>query len=287
MKAIYLNNTQIHSNTDGIGIIVHPDIKGLEMPAIRLPSFDRPNVDGAIVPNQLYGGRLISFTGRVYASTVSAYRALRRTLETAVAIQRTAGVLYPITLKMTTMDDLALQVDVYTKAFDFPDKEMLFGNFRLDLFAPSLILLGQTLKTKNIYTFYGGGMAIPTEIPMDMDAGGVSVDILNNAGNVNAYPIITLTGPLDTPTITNETTGESMAIAYNLTTNQKRIVIDTLNRTVVYYATPTGSGTNKRSVLTGDFITLAPGDNSVKLTLSAYDPDGVAQFAWRDSYGGI
>ena len=164
MKIIYLNTTQIHSNTDGIGIIVHPDIKGLEMPAIRLPSFDRPNVDGAIVPNQLYGGRLISLTGRVYASTVAAYRTLRRTLEQAVAIQRTAGVLYPITLKMTTMDDLLLQVEVYTKAFEFPDKDLLFSNYRLDLFAPSLFLLGQEQKTKTIYTFFGGGMGIDVAI---------------------------------------------------------------------------------------------------------------------------
>ena len=287
MKAIYLNTTQIHSNTDGIGIIVHPDIKGLEMPAIRLPNFDRPNVDGAIVPNQLYGGRLISFSGRVYATTVSAYRTLRRTLEQAVAIQRTAGVLYPITLKMTTMDDLALQVEVYTKAFEFPDKDMLFSTFRMDLFAPSLFLLGQTLKTRNLYTFFGGGMEIPTAIPMDMNVGGESVDILDNLGNVNANPIITLVGPLNTPTITNETTGEAMTISYNLNVNTKRIVIDTEKRTVVYYASLSAAGTNLRSALTGDFITLAPGNNSVKLTLASYNADGVAQFAWRDSYGGI
>ncbi len=287
MKAIYLNATQIHSNTANLGIIVHPEIKGLESPTVRLPSFDRPNVDGAIVPNQLYGGRLISFTGRVFASDIVTYRQLRRTFERACAIQRVNGVLYPISLKMTTMDDLELQVEVYRKSLDFPDKDLLFSQFRLDLFAPSLYLLGQTQKIKNIYTFFGGGMAIPMGIPLDFSTGGSSTDVLNNAGDVDAYPLITLVGPLDNPTITNETSGEQMVIAYNLTTNQKSIVIDTEKRTVIYYSSPTATGVNARSYLTGDFLTLHPGDNYIKLTLGTYNPDGVAQFSWRDSYGGI
>jgi hypothetical protein len=287
MKSIFINDTQIHSNTDNLGFIVQGDIKGLDTPAIRLPSFERPNVDGAIVPNQLYGGRLITLQGKVFASDISTYRTRRRTLETAIGIQRVQSTLYPLLLKFTTMDDLALQAEVYTKGFDCPDREMLYANYKLDLFAPLTQLLGQTLKTSNVYAFTGGGFAIPAAIPFDISAGGSSAATLNNAGNVNAYPIITLYGVLNNPTIVNETTGETMNITYNLDTTAKYIVIDTLNRTVTYYSAAGATGVNVRSALTGDFITLASGDNSIKLTIASYNTTGLAQFAWRDSYSGI
>jgi phage-related protein len=287
MKTIHIDTFQIHHNAGNGGYMVNKNIQGLEIPSIRLPSFDRPNVDGAIVPNQLYGGRLITLEGKVMGNTVADYRQKRRDLENAVSINRVAGILYPRTLKFTTMDDLNLQVEVYTKQLTFPDTEMLFGNFQLNLFAPSLYLLSQTQHIQSIYGFTGGGFSVPAEIPFAMNVGGGSPAVLNNAGNTLAYPLITLTGPLNNPSIVNETTGEQMDIAYNLDTSAKYITIDVLNRTVLYYSAFGATPTNARQYLTGEFITLAPGNNSVKLVLAAYNADGVAQFTWRDSYTGI
>lgn len=48
---------------------------GLEAPNFRLPTFDRPNSDGAFVPNHLYGGRLITLRGVVYGDDQATYRA--------------------------------------------------------------------------------------------------------------------------------------------------------------------------------------------------------------------
>lgn len=287
MKNIYLGTQQIHSNDSNIGFLVAPNIKGLEQPSIRLPSFDRPNTDGSIVPNQLYGGRLITLSGKVFASTVVDYRTRRRLLETAVNIQRTIdGILQPITMKFTTMDDLALQVDVYTRKFDFPDGLLMSGDYKVDFVAPSIYLLGQTLKTQLVSAFTGGGMAIPTGIPTAMNVGGISAETLTNSGNIPAYPIITLEGPLEDPTLTNETADQTMNITYTLNAGES-IEIDTINRTAVYYASLGASPVNVRQYISGDFITVEPGENIIKLTLAAYNDDGAALFAWRDSYSGI
>lgn len=288
MKNIYIDTLQIHSNDTDIGFFVSPEIQGLEIPSIRLPSFDRPNIDGAIVPNQLYGGRLISFKGKVYGGSVSEYRTNRQLLESAVAIKRTdAGELLPLVLKFKTMSDLLLQVNCYTKQFSCPDKNIGFANYKLDVFTGDIYLLGQTEKVAQIYTFQGGGMAIPMGIPMSMNTGGDSLQTLNNAGNVPAKPTITLWGPLQNPVLTNLTTGEVMTFTYNLTTADQSIVVDTVNRTALYSSGLGATPVNVRQYLVGDFITIAPGDNEIKLSIASYNALGLATFQWRDSYSGI
>lgn len=289
MKTIHLGSTQIHSNTDkSIGFVVFPRIRGLEIPSIRLPSFTRPNVDGAVVPNQLYGGRLITFIGKVFADNVAAYRAKRSTLESAVRIMRSSdGVLQPIVLKFQTMDDLDLQVNVYTRNFIFPDTHLSHGDYKLDVFSPDLFILSQELKGQNIFVFQGGGMAITTEIPMDMSADADTIAELTNDGNVDAFPTVTLNGPLTNPAISNETTGKSFSLNYTLSTADESIVIDTQLRTVRYFANPGGSPTNIRASLSGDFITLAPGINNIKLSNTNYNATAYASVVWRDSYTGI
>lgn len=287
MKNIYIDTTKIHDNTGDGSLFVRPEIQGLEMPEIRLSSYLRPNADGAIVPGHLYGGRLVSFRGHVQGDTITDYRTLRRTVESALSIRRdTDGTMLTRTLKFTTMDDLALQVDVQTKRFVFPDKDLLHGDYNVDLFAPDFALLSQTQKTHVIAAFTGGGMAIPMGIPMDMSSGGSTEATLVNSGNISAYPQITITGPVLNPTIINDMTGETLDLTYELTDAAESVVIDTLRRTVIYYATSGGSPVNIRGAMTGDFISLMPGNNVVKLVLASTS-DGVATFAWRDSYAGV
>lgn len=287
MKNIYIGSTKIHDNTLNSGLYLAPKIQGLEIPDIRLPYYERPTADGAVVPGQLYSGRLISFQGVVIGETASEYRTLRRTLESAISIRRDdSGNYLPRTLKFKTMDDLELQIDVYTRKLQFDDINLRHGSYKLDLYAPDFALLSQAVKNEVIAAFTGGGMAIPMAIPMDMSVGGSTAATLTNDGNISAYPTITITGPVTNPTLINEQTGETLDLTYTLTTADESIVIDTLRRTVIYYATSGGSPVNVRGAMAGDFITLQPGDNTVKLVLASTS-DGKATFSWRDSYLGV
>jgi hypothetical protein len=287
MKNIYLENTKIHDNTGNNGIHVFPKIIGLESPDFRLPNFTRPNVDGAFVSHQLYGGRLITLTGKVYGETISEYRTNRRTLESAINIRRSNGLLLPITMKFKTMDDLELQIEAYTKSFIFSDENLLFGNFKLDLFAPSISIESQTLKAENLFIFQGGGMPIPMPIPMDMSEGGDVEQILINAGNIDAFPNLIFHGPIETPTLTNQTTGEAISLTNHLSSSDERVEIDIINRTALYFTTPTSSGANTRSTVSGDFLILQSGNNSMKLTTADSLDTGYVNIAWRDTYSGV
>lgn len=287
MKYIYINDLLIHDFSDNdAGFVVDPDIKGLEGASIRLPSFLRPNVNGAFVPNQLYGGRLITFKGLVYANNVSDYQERRRALEAAVAISRDAsGALMPLVLKMTTDDDLELQVNVYNKGFDFPHKDMMNDRYKLDLFAPEFYLVSQEELNINAFVFQGGGFTIPFEIPFSMGVAGSTVSSINNDGNSLAYPFYILRGPLTTPTFTNQTTGDSFALSSTLNAGEV-VEIDTVRGTVVFRLTEDGDPVNHRQYFSGDFAPLARGENIVNLITASGSDTGLISIIYRHSYTG-
>lgn len=288
MKNAYLNSTQIHDYQTNIGIWLKPNIQGLESPSIRLPSFERPNVDGSFVPNQLYGGRAISLEGKVTGNgDLITYRTRRRTLENAARIYRPGGVLSPITFKFKTMDDLELQAEVYVQKLTLPDIMLTGGNFLLDLFAPDIRLLSQTEHVEQVNIFQGGGMPIPMPIPMDMSAGASVEAAITNAGDTGAFPFITVYGTIDDPTISNQTTGDSFSIDYTLTTAAERIEIDVENRTVLYFADATATGVNIRDKFSGDWFEIASGNNSIKLVVADTTDTGYMVIQWRDAYLGV
>lgn len=287
MKNAYINNTQIHDYQSNIGMYIQPPILGLEMPNLRLSSYERPNVDGAFVPSQLYGGRVVSFTGFVGGGSIAAYRANRRTITSLFKIRRSDEVLLANTFKFKTMDDLELQIDCYTNLFSFPDHNLSNGKYQVHLFAPKHEIYSQAVNSETIYIHSGGGMAIPTALPMDMSVDGSIEATLVNAGNIEAYPTVTFYGPLTNPTLTNETNGDVMNLTYTLTSGQ-RIVVDTKNHTALYYSSDVDTtGDNVLDDISGDFLRLASGSNTIKLTDSVYNASGRVQLSWRDTYSGV
>lgn len=288
MKQIHIEDLKIHDYlASNSGLYVEPNITGLETPEIRLPTFQRPNVDGAVVPNQLYGGRLISMTGLISGNTVALYRARRRLLLDAIRIKRNdAGTVLPLVLKFTTDDDIDMQVEVYAKNITMPDRFMTATHYKLDLFAPTLYLLGQELKTHNIFIFQGGGFAIPFEIPLDMSTGAATTTTLVNGGTVDSYPIYTIYGPADDPVFTNLTNGQQFSLNYTLSSGEY-IVIDTVARTVAFYADSVTPPVNIKSSFTGDFMTLSPGSNELKFTNANFTDTGYISVVYRDSFSGV
>lgn len=288
MKNIYINNLQIHSNNDDIGFWVSPNIEGLDMASIRLPSFQRPNIDGAFVPNHLYGGRAITLRGMVDGEgSETTYHTRRRQLIDTVAIYRPGNVLTPLTMKFTTPDDKELQISVYMRDLRFPHEMLTAGEYVLELFAPDIHIVGQTLKQSQLNIFSGGGMGIPMGIPMDMSTGGAVQTVVNNAGGLVAKPYYVIYGTIEDPQITNDTTGESFSLDYTLTVATQRIEVDVENRTVLYFASATATGVNIRDKFTGDWFDLEPGNNTIKLVVVDTADTGYALIRWRDSYIGV
>lgn len=122
-------------------------------------------------------------------------------------------------------------------------------------------IVGQALNSEDVLLFNGGGFAIPFAIPFDLSANGSNEVVIENQGNVKAYPIIEIHGQITDPSITNATTGEVFSIGTTVATGTY-VEIDTFNRVVTLQS----AGTNYRQYFSGDFLTLVSGNNTFRLT---------------------
>jgi len=121
------------------------------------------------------------------------------------------------------------------------------------------------------FALSGGGTSfvVPMVFPITFGSSTLSVTntiSLTDVAAVDSFPIITLTGPINTPVITNNTTGDALSFTMNLgsgttytidTRYGYKSVIDQLG------ATKTGDLSSTSDLAT---FSLAPGDNSISVT---------------------
>jgi hypothetical protein len=126
---------------------------------------------------------------------------------------------------------------------------------------PALIT-GRTYDKTYSYTY--GSSSTP---------GGVLT--ATNQGDSPAYPVFTIVGPVNFPTITNVTTGQQF---------QVNAVIGAGSQVIV--DANTGSVTPGSIRLIGRPFTLAPGPNTIRWTdsLAAYDPAANLLLNWRSTF---
>lgn len=126
--------------------------------------------------------------------------------------------------------------------------------------------------------FFTGGFSTTFDISASV---GGSV-VINNAGNLPSYPVITIRGAVDNPTVTNQTTGQFMSLAsLNLEAGES-VTIDMKNRTIRVgtqnlFSTKTVNST---------FWTLASGNNTILFTDTGYSATAQMTIRYRSAWGG-
>src|ERR1035437_6805779 len=137
MKSIYVDSFLLHSNTSDLGAVVQSPVEGLDMSSIRLANYDKIGEFGSYVSNHLYGGRLITLNGFIYATNITAFNQKRRAVENAIQINKdNNSVPIPHVLSFTTMDNLALQCNVYLKAFTMKMTNLTNAIFQIQFYCP-------------------------------------------------------------------------------------------------------------------------------------------------------
>lgn len=253
---------------------------GFAFPELRIDIKNRGNYDGARLGTYNYGRRVMSVDGEVWGSTKSDYESKRRALQQALGISEGLK-----TLTINTKSGLTLEVSVILNVelgIEYQKGNAVFSNFRIEFVAPYPFLLSSTSTDTQLTPYTGGGGAIPSAIPFSLGTGGSGAETINNAGNGTEYPTIKIYGSIENPSIQNTTTSKQFSLAYTLSTSGDYIEIDTYNQTVLLNGV-----TNIRQYLSGDFITLEAGNNSIKLTSANYDSNAHAIITHKDAYLGI
>src|SRR6185503_8386999 len=191
------------------GYTLMQPVEGLEGPPHRTNSFARPGRHGATVSSQFYDGRLITLQGTISGVDYATYLSNRRAFIAATNIDLDNNN-YPVPVRVsyTMQDGNSYYVDCY---FDKPMMELTAPtrcDFQITAVAPDPMIFGATQVVSSVISPpSGGGYVVPMVVPYISGASTGGSVTLNNAGSETAWPIITLTGPLTNPVLTNTTTG--------------------------------------------------------------------------------
>jgi len=282
MKEIFINDFQIHSNTENLGFVVH-NMSGLELPGIRQTKYPRPGESGAILSNLLYDGRMITFAGSVFAETANLFHQRRRQLQDAISLTKNIySQPVPFILSMTTVDDLPLQIECYLEDLNMKLEQMNGQEFLLTLYAPDPALLSQSLTTTNLVKGSGGGAIYPLIYPAVYEETEESEATINNQGTMETYPVIYLNGPLENPIIQNVTNDRFIDLDLTLNTGDQ-VVIDMLNKTIIQNGSVSVIGYKTSG---SKWWWLEKGNNLIRLITDSGSDEGNAQVQHRDAYVG-
>jgi hypothetical protein len=156
------------------------------------------------------------------------------------------------------------------------------ADFKIDFFAPDFSLDNQFQTTVSIGVASPGGCVIPVIIPavLSPSIGGAASCI--NSGNCNAFPVITLSGPLTSPIVQSDTLNRFISLNTTLAVGNQ-IVIDMKNKTIMQGSTPILG-----NVVSGsNWFWLNAGSNLLRLITSDVTDAGNISIVYRDAYLGI
>jgi hypothetical protein len=255
---------------------------GLELPTIRTSSGNYAGRDGGFVGAQFFSARDVTFQGTLFSKNIALLETARTALQAALLSQRSSN-LMPVTI--TILTNAGNSYVVYANLIDFkmPINKALFkATFKIELLASDpIIYLQESFSVPgNLPLVVTGGVGFPVAFPVIFPAGSLPVTIAN-AGTEAVYPIITLTGVMTNPVLTNLTTEQVFSM--DLTTaSTDQLVLNFQQHTALL------NGSNVfGDVSSASWWPLIPGNNSIALTSSLGSDTVTGTIKWQSGVMGI
>lgn len=278
MKVV-VNGYTVNDSTAGGSVTLDGEIDGLEVPAIRTSSGNNSGRDGGYVGAQFYEARDIGLQGHIAASDVATLETARKALQAAVKSDS-------VTLQLVTNAGAAYVIYCNLIDFKMPVTRSSFSaDFTMDLLAPDPTIYDDTAGgalTANLPKLVSGGYTYPVVYKVVYSGGG-SPTTITNSGDTNVFPTITLTGTMNNPVLTNNTTGLVFSLTGLITGPSDVVVIDMRQRTV----TLNGSSIFNLVGAFSDWWYLQPGGNSITLTTPNSGDTVTGVVSWRSGFMGI
>lgn len=278
MTLVADDGSKFELNADSV--YLKPDITGLtELPTIRTSSGVNVGTDGGWTSAQFFDARLISIQGVIADSDIAKVEQKRRELNAMLAKKK-------LRLDFVTEAGNSYSVDVRVVASQMTlSQQFIAQEFKIDFRADDPLIYdnstgGNIVATLTVQRLLGG-FEIEFDVPFEITGSGSSTNVLNT-GNSEVYPIITLKGPLHSPTIVNATTNQQFQISRDMVAEDVAI-IDSKLQTVTLNGLDIFADKTEAS----QFITIAPGNNSMSLTTASSSDDGVAEIKFKSGYYAI
>lgn len=254
----------------------------LELPGMRLDDQARPSRHGAFAGQQLADERVITFDFTLMSSGATSFDAAYTALRLATAVEEGPDE-EPLVIQLSGAKWLA-NARVARRAFPADRTyaaQTVQGALQWVATDPRLYGAGAALTaTVGLPLAGSGGLVFPLVFPLVFGAGAAIPDMVaTNTGTLTTWPVITITGPVTGPIITNVTTGQILAFNPTFVVPAgQTLTVDTDARTV------TLTGVNRRDQLvTASWFGLAAGVSTHLRFTSAgsYDPAATLTATWR------
>lgn len=244
---------------------------------------DAPDADGTIDTTQLTGARVIGLQVRIVPRNGFVPALLERRLRAF-----TNARLRPVmTISRDGLDDQ--RVILRRGPFSSPIEQPTFTDITVQWVAPLGILESAELHEGNIFAVAPGaaqGRVYPLLFPRLYPASPVlgSASIFN-AGDVDAYPLIRIYGPVTDPVLDNNTQERSLAFSGLTLAADEFLEVDTRYKTIRLNGDPDNSRYDTLAFPTSQWWTLSPGVNLVRFHPATFTASvTVARITWRDAY---
>jgi len=278
---INLNNLLTLSAEINGGNFIIQGVTGLGIADIRSSSFLFSGRSGGMVTDQLLGFRQININGRIGqdGGTREQHLLDRKALMEALPIGQTI----PIYITVFGGETYRIDVNVTDAKIEYRQRGYT-SDFLIQLTAGDPLFYstdGGDEQSALVQRVAEGGYITPYILPVIWELGGAPT-IVNNGGNANYYPTITLTGEALNPSITNLATGETMSLTLGMQPGDV-VVIDMYDRTI----TLNGSDILGNRTLDSTWWALLPGNNAILLDTDTADDPVTALITWRNGVTGI
>jgi hypothetical protein len=275
----YINGIQIDSEKCFL-----QKLGNIAMAGVEFANYQRGGVSGQILSRPLYRGFNINLQYFVKSSNSSDLVVQRDRLVSYFQNSDDPDT-YLKTLGFELSDGTIKEVEVL---FSQVGNEIDPSNIDHAVFTVTAVSEREYLTIRTSYSTTitktpGGGMPIPMAIPMDMSVSiGTEVTTLTNLGNASAYPIIRVYGDFSASfNLINDTTSKTFTFGVALGVGDY-IDFDFYNRTAVKNATNSVLGS-----VTGDWWSIAPGTNQIRLTSPDSGDNGYAVVTHKNTYRNI
>jgi hypothetical protein len=258
------------------------NVDGLDaLPAIRNQDDNRGYQDGMFTGRDFLSGRSIIMQIQVLTGSYGSLQAaLQDFYANIIPQQQGTGVL------QFQIPGRSLQrVDARVRRRSAPiNPDYTYGKalVNIEFFCPSPLYFDDTLKSTDLYNGTTiQGRTYNRVYNLVYGSGSQGNNLITNNGYATAYPLITITGPANVPTVQDITTGQFLKINYNLVISDT-LVIDTNLRTV------TINGVNRRALLdnSSSWFNAPPGTSFYTFTATAGSTGTGTScvVTWRNAY---
>lgn len=268
----------------GISLNTGPDADGVVMTCATLDGWGSPGSKGggqsregdhgeSPAPNPKMQARTLQLTGRIEAPTILLRQQAEHALQAAFSLELfdlTVVDGIPLTVRAQRSGEISRADDTDTKV-----------TWQAELKCPDPRRYGEAQDLLLNLPSVTGGVRFPLRFPVRFTGSSTSGDgTVVNSGNETAPAVVTFTGPLTTPKLTNLLTGQW--VQYNDTLASGEFVVIYLRPTMTALLQGTALRTGKVSTGGGGTWGIKPGANPI--SFRAAGGSGTALLEFADTY---